>query len=324
MTATLDAIDTIGKKDIRTRNLSTLAGANHRLTDRADGRALRALTEADWTQWRRDGYVVVRRAVDSALADDIASLMWEFEELDPNDRSTWYPPARTERKKKELSFNAGMIELYNHQLLWDARQTPRVHDAFVDLWGTDRLWVSIDRCNFTLPPEPGVDYKSFMHWDYDPDADLHNVQGVLALNDQRDEEVGGFVCIPELFRDYAAWRQHQPADWEWYRPDVAAFTPTRVALERGDLLIFNSRLCHGIRQNRSTGSVRLAQYISMMPAQEDDAALRAWRIESWRERLAPRGYSLHGDPRGWERTRYRTAELTTLGEKLLGLRSWDE
>ncbi|UUZ46763.1 hypothetical protein LP420_23340 [Massilia sp. B-10] len=114
-----------------------------------------------------------------------------------------------------------MIELYHHQHLWDARQTQRVYDAFVDVWGTEQLWVTIDRMNFNLPPAPGFAFKSFMHWDYDPDSDPQNVQGVLAVSDQRDPAVGGFVCIPELFRHYDAWRAQQGTQWDWYRPDVA-------------------------------------------------------------------------------------------------------
>jgi len=178
--------------------------------------------------------------------------------------------------------------------------------------------------NFNLPPEPGFEFKSFMHWDYDPDTDPQNVQGVLSISDQTDEEVGGFICIPELFRNYDAWRRDQPANWDWYRPDVAALEKVRVPLQKGDLLIFNSKLCHGIRQNTSKDKVRLAQYISMMPAQPGNTALRDWRIRAWRERLAPEGYSLHGDPRQWEQKKYHTAHLSQLGEQLLGLRDWQD
>jgi hypothetical protein len=280
------------------------------------------LSEADWAFWRENGYVVIPNAVGAPQLDRLEQLMWEFEELDPRDRATWYPPHKMRLRETELSFNAGMIELYHHQYLWDARQTQRVYDAFVDVWGTERLWVSIDRMNFNLPPAPGFAFKSFMHWDYDPDSDPQNVQGVLAVSDQRDPDVGGFVCIPELFRHYDAWRARQASQWDWYRPDVADLPLVPVLLNRGDLLIFHSRLCHGIRQNRSADKVRLAQYIAMMPAQPDNAALKEWRIRSWRERLAPEGYSLHGDPRRWEQTRYARAELSELGERLLGSRPW--
>jgi hypothetical protein len=316
-------IDSIAKDSIGERNLSTVGRQGFRLNDRANGAPLRALSEDDWRFWRENGYIVIRQAVEPEKIANLERLAWEFEELDPADKSTWYPPHKSALRKSELSFNAGMIELYNHQYLWDARQTQRVYDAFVDVWGTERLWVSIDRMNFNLPPEPGFEFKSFMHWDYDPDTDPQNVQGVLSVSDQTDEEVGGFVCIPEIFRNYEAWRRDQGKDWDWYRPDVSGLTRVSVALEKGDLIIFNSKLCHGIRQNKSAGKVRIAQYISMMPAQEGNAEMRDWRIRSWQERLAPQGYSLHGDPRHWERDRYATAQLTPLGRKLLGAAPWD-
>jgi hypothetical protein len=60
----------------------------------------------------------------------------------------------------------------------------------------------------------------------------------------------------------------------------------------------------------------------MMPAQEEDTELRNWRINSWKNRIAPEGYAFPGDPRNFEQLRYKTAELNELGEKLLGLKSW--
>jgi hypothetical protein len=94
-------------------------------------------------------------------------------------------------------------------------------------------------------------------------------------------------------------------------------------MKAGDLLIFNSLLAHGIRPNVSTDRVRMAQYVSMYPADEGNAAERDARIRSWREREAPVRAAFPGDPRDWERTRYETARLTELGEKLLGARRWN-
>ncbi|SFH86068.1 Ectoine hydroxylase-related dioxygenase, phytanoyl-CoA dioxygenase (PhyH) family [Collimonas sp. OK307] len=315
-------IDSIDKNSISTRNYSTLAKNGFRLNDRSNGNPLRILSEEDWQFWTQNGYIVIKKAVEPEKICNLERLMWEFEELDPDDQGTWYPPQKSELRKTELSFNAGMVELYNHQYLWDTRQTQRVYDAFVDVWGARKLWVSIDRLNFNLPPEPGFEFKSFMHWDYDPESDPQNVQGVLSVSDQTDEDVGGFMCIPELFKNYDSWKSKQPGNWDWYRPNVADFTPTRVPLGKGDLLLWNSKLCHGIRQNTSKNKVRMAQYISMMPAQESNTELKNWRIRSWEQRLAPEGYSLHGDPRHWERDRYQTAKLSALGEKLLGAAIW--
>jgi Phytanoyl-CoA dioxygenase (PhyH) len=232
-------------------------------------------------------------------------------------------PPGAEMKMKELA-NTGMVEVYNHQQLWSNRQVQRIYDAFVDIWGTEKLWVSIDRANLNFPIRPGFEYKGFIHWDYDPETNPVNVQGVLALADQTDEQMGGFQCVPELFRNYHSWKLSQPEDRNHFMPDITGLELVKVPLEAGDLLIFNSLEPHGIRPNLSQNKVRIAQYISMMPAEEDNEPLRQWRIRSWQDRIAPEGYAFPGDPRNWEKTRYSTAELNDLGKKLLGLVRWDE
>lgn len=303
-------------------NPSTAKSSTVRLNDRSNGKPLGLLTEEDWDFWITNGYIVIKDAVPKEQVGKLADFLWEFEEKDPRDPETWYAPPRAEMKMKELT-NTGMVEVYNHQYLWDNRQYPKVHQAFADIWGTEKLWVTIDRANLNLPLRPGFDYKGFIHWDYDPETKPQNVQGVLALADQDDENMGGFQCIPELFRTYDTWKLTQPEDRNHFQPDTTGFELVKVKMNAGDLLIFNSSQPHGIRANRSKDKVRLAQYISMMPAQEDDEALRQWRIRSWKEREAPQGYAFPGDPRNWEKLKYETAELSGLGRKLLGLDRWE-
>lgn len=93
-------------------------------------------------------------------------------------------------------------------------------------------------------------------------------------------------------------------------------------MQAGDLLIYNSTQPHGIRPNRSEHKVRIAQYISMMPALEDNEQLKQWRIHSWKNRISPEGYAFPRDPRNWVQIKYDTARLSELGEKLLGLKQW--
>lgn len=304
-------------------NPSTATSSKVQLNDRSNGQALRVLSEADWDFWKHNGYIVIKNALPREQALATAAFLWEFEEKNPNDPETWYTAPRAEMKMKELT-GTGMVEVYNHQQLWNNRQTKKIYDAFVDIWGTEKLWVTIDRANLNFPMRPGHEYKGFIHWDYDPETKPQNVQGVLALSDQTDENMGGFQCIPELFRTYDTWKLTQPADRNRFQPDITAFEDkiVKVKLEAGDLLIFNSSEPHGIRPNRSKDKVRIAQYISMMPAEEDNEALREWRINSWKNRIAPEGYAFPGDPRNWEQTKYEAAQLSELGEKLLGLKTW--
>lgn len=304
-------------------NPSTAKSSNVKLRQEASEDTLRVLTMEQWNFWKHHGYVVIKNAIPREQALQTADFLWEFEEKDANDPTTWYTAPRAEMQMKELA-GTGMVEVYNHQQLWNNRQTQRVYDAFVDIWGWEKLWVTIDRANLNFPMRPGYEYKGFIHWDYDPDTKPQNVQGVLALADQTDENMGGFQCIPWLFRNYDTWKLNQPADRDHFKPDVKDLEDklVKVPLEAGDLLIFNSSEPHGIRPNRSENKVRIAQYISMMPAQEDNEALKEWRINSWKNRVAPEGYAFPGDPRNWEQTKYETAKLTDLGKQLLGLKKW--
>ena len=63
--------------------------------------------------------------------------------------------------------------------------------------------------------------------------------------------------------------------------------------------------------------------LSMMPALETNLELKSSRVESWRTLSTPDwNGTLLGDADRHESLRYGPAELTGLGGRLLGLRSW--
>jgi len=70
--------------------------------------------------------------------------------------------------------------------------------------------MNIDRTNLNVAIRPGYEYLGFIHWDYDLENNPQQVQGVLALNDQTDPDMGGFQCIPWLYRDYREWVKTNP------------------------------------------------------------------------------------------------------------------
>lgn len=304
-------------------NPSASKSSSIKLNTRSNNEVLKLLSDEQWDFWREKGYVIIKNALTNDQVKKTANFLWEFEEKNPNDSSTWYTAPRAEMQMKELA-GTGMVEVYNHQYLWSNRESQKIYDAFSDVWGTDKLWVTIDRANLNFPIKEGFDYKAFIHWDYDPETKPENVQGVIALSDQIDTQMGGFQCIPWLYQNYDSWKLTQPEDRNRFQPDISDLEDKieKVSLESGDLLIFNSLLAHGIRTNKSKKKVRIAQYISMMPAEEENKSLKEWRINSWKHRIAPEGYAFPGDPRKWEQTKYQKAELSPLGEKLLGLKKW--
>ena len=136
--------------------------------------------------------------------------------------------------------------------------------------------------------------------------------------------MGGFQCIPWLFKNYDSWKSTQKNNRNKFQPDISGIEDKiiKVPLEAGDLLIFHSFLAHGIRPKLSIDKVRIAQYISMMPAEEKNKPLKKWRINSWKNKIQPDGYAFPGDPRKLEQKKYKTAKLNSLGKKLLGINKW--
>ncbi len=278
------------------------------------------LSERDRRFWEENGYVIVPRAVPAAQLQRTVAAICEFQGADLERPETWYRP-QPDNEMRELN-RSGMVELYHHQTLWDNRQSPRVHRAFSEIWGSHRLWVTIDRVNFNPPQRPGWEFSGFIHWDLDTSQQPvpFAVQGVLSLTDT-PAEAGGFQCVAGFPRRFEQWLPGQPPDRDPWRPDLSGLEVRSVPTRAGDLLIWHGLLPHGTGPNRGDRP-RLAQYVSMSPAREEDRALREERVRLWRESRSPSGFAFPGNPREREAAG-GPARLTGLGEKLLGLTSWD-
>lgn len=273
--------------------------------------------------FRQNGYVILHDAVPQENLDAVIDAIWTFLQMDRNTPEDWYrDPLRTN----------GMVEMYQHQALWNNRQHPRIYQAFTEILGTERLWVSIDRVCMKPPCHPNhpeYDFTGFIHWDADT-TKLPlplSVQGVLYLTDT-DVDQGGFQCVPTLYRQFDSWLATQPADRNPYAPDLTGFQIEPIPGKAGDFVIWNRLLAHGNGHNVSNRP-RLAQYISMFEAKPETSEADGWggdraaRIEQWKRRLPPDARWAPGDPRHWEREHQETAQLTPLGRKLLGLDAWD-
>jgi len=265
----------------------------------------------------RNGYVIVPGVVPPQLLNPVAADIWRHTGADPGDRESWYKPG--------IIASTGMVEMYHYQSMWDVRQSPKVYEAFAEVHGTEKLWVSIDRTNFKPPADPAHpqhDHKGFIHWDTDtslyPNIPFR-VQGVLALTDTV-ADMGGFQCIPDLYQELDAWIAAQPADRDPRKPDTTGFTISKLAMHAGDLVIWTTLLPHGNGHNVSSRP-RLAQYVTMNPADEDNLEARQTRISCWQQKRPLPFRAFPGDPRGLE-SQTPPAELTPLGRKLLGIVSW--
>jgi hypothetical protein len=275
------------------------------------------LNAKDLAFFEANGYVIARNVVPEENLEALIQTLFDFLGMKRDDPETWYTGSKR---------NGGIVHLHQHQTLWDNRQAPRVHEAFADLFGTENLWVSMDRAGMKPPCHPAhpeFDDRGFIHWDLDTSKlpAPFFVQGVLYLTDT-DETMGGFQCVPGFHRNLEDWIAQQPADRNPTFPDLnrlpEGMKVTPIPGKAGDLLIWNRLLAHGNGRNVSD-KPRLCQYITMFPASEDSAE-REERIACWRERRPPKWWT--GDAAQREQKQGETAELTPLGRKLLGLDLW--
>ena len=279
------------------------------------------LTATDRAFFEREGYLIVPNAVPQENLDALLTVIWEFLGMNPNEPATWYP---TDRRST-------LVFLHQHQAIWDNRQSPRLYQAFADLLGTEKLWVSMDRATMKPPLDsryPHYNDHGFVHWDMDtakPLPQTLGVQGVLALEDTT-AEMGGFCCIPGFHgKTLEAWIAQQPADRNPQMPDLSrlpeGFQVTPIPMQAGDLVIWDQTLAHGNGANHGTRP-RLGQYITMYPAGNDEA-VRQERIACWQDRHAPYYWErdIPETLRGREKDN-PPAQLSPLGRKLLGLDLW--
>jgi ectoine hydroxylase-related dioxygenase (phytanoyl-CoA dioxygenase family) len=271
-------------------------------------------------QLEQEGYIVLPHIVPAENLSSVIKDICSHTSIDLNKSTTWYKPA-------VINTNS-MVEMYHYQSMWDNRQHPAIHKVFAEIFGTEKLWVNIDRITFKLPMHnqyPEANNRGLIHWDVDirkyPSIRF-GVQGTLALTDT-DEDMGSFQCVPELYQELDTWvKRHQggPQPLLPY-PNLSGYPITKIPLHAGDMVIWRNLLPHSNGINRSP-QPQLAQYISMSLAHEDDIQTVQTRINCWQKNTPPPNPFFPGDPRRIEEKREQPAHLTALGRKLLGTERW--
>ena len=268
------------------------------------------ISDADKRRFHDEGYLVVERLVPESLCAPVRETIARYLDVDPDDPATWYG---------RNAQGHGIVPIHHPQTFWDLRQYPPIHQVFATLYGTEKLWVSIDRASFKPPVRgvPGTYRVDPIHWDGDPRRRVLSIQGLVYLTDT-DPEQGGFCCVPDLYRQLDRWLESQhPATLR--RPDVAEFPVIRVGAPAGSLVLWHRRMPHSSAENLGERP-RWVQYVAMEP--EGDADLRselvtlhrekrppAWAV---RQQIAEQQIPEPGEP----------AVLTDLGRKLTGLAPW--
>ena len=234
--------------------LSATRGDGHPLTDRRQG----PLSDTDLAFWDENGYVVLQEAVSPDNRDAAARAVYEFLGADPERPDSWYGMPNG---------HSIWVPLLHHPALWANRNSPRIHQAFAQLWGRTDLWPIVDQTGFNPPERPGWQFPGpNLHWDVSLAWPMpFGVQGILYLTDTTANQ-GAFTCVPGFHRKIERWLESLPPGADPRLQDLQSLGAKPVAGAAGDLIIWHHALPHGSSPNRSSRP-RVVQYLALRPAQ---------------------------------------------------------
>lgn len=255
--------------------------------------------KGSYGDWRDDlesqGYVVIKGAIESQKAKYYQEKAFEWlKSFDPtlnlDKPSTWKTadlPVQTILNTYE---NYGVV---HERFMWEARMEPGVVEAFSKVWGTDKLLVSFDSLNITLPNLKAA-RAPWPHIDQAPrKRGLHCVQGIINLSHAGPED-GSLVVIPGSHRlveeffdtktDPATWewkdnRYFNQEEMDWFRSH--GLNPIKVLAEPGDLILWDSRTIHwGGEPTEKSDTIRTVIYAAYAPAEmaSEEALIEKRRV----------------------------------------------
>ena len=264
-------------------------------------------TQAHRGQLDRVGFTLVAGVIPTACTTRLLNALEEVSSVDYGDPGTWHSLPES---------YPGIIPSHHHQAQWDIRQHPRLHQVFSALWGTQVLWVTMDRIGFVPPLRPADAEGSSLHWDLNPAAES-TYQAIVYLTDAGPERAP-FCAAPQVFQQLDAWLARQPGTLEFETTDFSTEPTVSVPGKAGDLIIWNSKLPHGPGPNRDS-SPRVMQAVTLLPPSKS-----GWTQEQqvgwWRTKRAPPWW--RDVPGQLDPEPGAPAVLTEHGQRLVGLRDW--
>lgn len=265
-------------------------------------------TETHRSQLAEVGFAHVEKVIPTELTEAVLRALKDVSCVDFHDTASWY----------ELPDSyPGIIPCHHHCSQWAIRQHPRLHQVFAELWRARDLWVSMDRIGFVPPLRAGELEISQLHWDMDPRGEF-TYQAIVYLTDAPQDRAP-FHAVPDIFKHLDSWLGRQPEDFDFFCADFSDAPTQAVPGKAGDLIIWNSRLPHGPGPNRAE-LPRVMQAVTLFPPTHATWS-RAEQIDWWLTKRAPPWWrdvpgQVDPEPGG-------PAELTSLGERLVGLTPWN-
>jgi len=278
-----------------------------------DGSLTYMLSETQIQQFKTTGVLVVPDVVPESLTSKVIEAILSYTGVELDNANTWYQPRFA---------GHGIVPLHHAQALWDIRQHPAVYQVFASLYQQHALWVSMDRASYKPPVSPITQAwrREPLHWDCDPwQFTDQSFQGLVYLTDT-DVNQGAFCCVPSIFQNLSDYLKIHADNADRRYPKVGPSDLVSFSGNAGSLVIFNRLMPHTSLQNASSHH-RFVQYVTMQPAVSLEKE-RQQRIYEWQNKMPPAWAISQRVPGQDVPEPGGRAELTRLGEKLVGIVDW--
>lgn len=216
-----------------------------------------ALTAEDWDFWNENGYLILRNAVPAGQCDAARAAIWQYLGADPVVPESWYQP--------HASKTGMMVRFFQHEALHNNRNSPKIRQAFLELYQGAEIYLLVDKVGFNPPETPTHHFNgSPLHFDVSLQPPIPFVlQGLLYLTDVAAGD-GAFHCVPGFHKYVDEWIANLPEDMGAREAAIQALKPVAVPAHAGDLIIWHQGLPHCATANKGA-LPRIVQYITYKP-----------------------------------------------------------
>ena len=224
------------------------------------------LSEQDLEFWNENGYVIVKNAISKEDCENTQQAIWDFLKMDPDKKETWY---NRHENQKGL-----MLNFSDHETLNRNRFSARIRKAYEQLYGTTKIYKTIDKVSFNPPETDDFTFLgSPLHWDTSLKQPIpFGLQGLLYLTDCGVDD-GAFHCVPGFHNQIREWLENLAPNENPREKAIQTLQPKPITGSAGDFIIWNNTLPHCATANRGKNP-RMVQYLTYFP--EDYDTSREW------------------------------------------------
>jgi ectoine hydroxylase-related dioxygenase (phytanoyl-CoA dioxygenase family) len=215
------------------------------------------LSEEDLEFWNKNGYVIVKNAISKKDCEDTQKAIWDYLEMDPNQKETWY--------KRHENQKGLMLNFSDHETLNKNRFSPRIKKAYEQLYNTSKIYKTIDKVSFNPPETDEFNFLgSRLHWDISLKQPItFGLQGLLYLTNCGADD-GAFHCVPGFHNEINEWLNNLEPDENPRYKALETLQPKPIIGDAGDFIIWNNKLPHCATPNKGE-SPRMVQYLTYLP-----------------------------------------------------------